>query len=104
MISDTILLLSSPGLKLEGRTTLSIDTGTHVDIDPYMTDAFWLRKFAQNLTKREHVNLPFPKEGMDLESGIFGRLIEVVFDTETVETALTSEQRVLYTLADIDEL
>lgn len=31
-------------------------------------------------------------------------LIEAVFDAETMETALHSEQRVLYTLADIDEL
>lgn len=65
-VSSTILLMSSPGLKTEGRPTLTIDTKTHVDIDPCMTDAFWLRKFAQNLTKREHVNPPFPKEGVQI--------------------------------------
>lgn len=46
----------------------------------------------------------FPKKVWHSNVEFSGRLIEVVFDTETVETALTSEQRVLYTLADIDEL
>ena len=61
--SDTILLLSNPGFKGAGRPILTVDTKTHVDIDPYMTDAFWLRRFAENLTKREHVNPPFPEGG-----------------------------------------
>ena len=69
-----------------------------------MTDALWLRKFAQNLTRREHVNPPFPRESVQRRGPAVRRLIEAVFDEETVEIALTSEQRVLYTLADVDEL
>jgi hypothetical protein len=51
-----------------------------------MSDALWLRALAQRLTKIEHVNPPFP----------YG-----VFDIEAAETA---EVRILYNLADIDEL
>lgn len=46
----------------------------------------------------------FPMEVWNSKVEWFVRLIEAVFDTESVETGLTSEQRVLYTLADIDEL
>jgi len=60
--SDTILLLSNPGFKGDRRPTLSIGTETHVDVDPHMSDAYWLRSFAQRLIKREHVNQPFPED------------------------------------------
>ncbi len=61
--SDTILLLSNPGFKDDTKPTLSINTETHIDVDPHMSDAYWLRGFAQRLTKREHVNQPFPENG-----------------------------------------
>lgn len=60
--SDTILLLSNPCFKGDRKPTLSIGTETHVDVDPHMSDAYWLRGFAQRLTKREHVNQPFPED------------------------------------------
>ena len=62
-VSDTILLLSNPTFKEGRKPTLSIGTETHVDVDPHMADAYWLRGFAQRLTKREHVNQPFPEDG-----------------------------------------
>ena len=34
-----------------------------MDVDPFMIDAYWLRGHAQRLTKREHVNQPFPEGG-----------------------------------------
>ena len=61
--SDTVLLLSNPGFKDDRKPTLSIGTETHIDVDPHMSDAVWLRGFAQKMTKREHVNQPFPEDG-----------------------------------------
>ncbi|KAF6232815.1 hypothetical protein HO173_009029 [Letharia columbiana] len=83
--SYTVLLITRPGLYGDGRPLLSLTNNTHVDVDPCMTDAYWLRGHAQRLTKREHVNQPFP---------------EGVFD---VEEAAESELRIVFTLADIDE-
>ena len=64
--SNTILLITRPGLYGEGRPLLSLTNDTFVDVDPCMTDANWLRGHAQRLTKREHVNQPFPAGGMRL--------------------------------------
>ena len=64
--SYTILLITRPGLYGEGRPLLSLTNNTHVDVDPCMTDAYWLRGHAQRLTRREHVNPPFPEGGMYL--------------------------------------
>ena len=61
--SNTILLLSNPGLKGQGRPTITVEQNTYVDVDPFMADAFWLRSFGQSLTKREHVNPAFPENG-----------------------------------------
>ena len=59
--SYTVLLITQPDFKAERRPTLSLNDKTFVDIDPLMTDADWLRGYAQRLTKREHVNQPFPE-------------------------------------------
>ncbi|MCJ1298884.1 hypothetical protein MMC08_001675 [Hypocenomyce scalaris] len=83
--SSTVLLVSKPALKEYTRPNLSLTAGTRVEVDPAMADAEWLRKYAQNLTKREHVNPPYPK-GM--------------FDVEQFKE---SQVRMLFTLADIDE-
>lgn len=64
--SYTVLLITRPGLYGDGRPLLSLTNNTHVDVDPCMTDAYWLRGHAQRLTKREHVNQPFPEGGMCL--------------------------------------
>ena len=61
--SNTILLLSNPGLKAQGKPTITVGQKTYVEVDPFIADAFWLRNFGQSLTKREHVNPPFPKDG-----------------------------------------
>ena len=60
--SNTILLISGAGFKSEQRPSITINTGSSVEIDPDMRDAVWLRDFAQKLTKREHVNQPFPEK------------------------------------------
>lgn len=59
--SHTILLLTKPGFKDDRRPTITLERKTHVDVDPCMADAEWLRNFAQRLTRREHVNPPFPE-------------------------------------------
>ncbi|KAF2259306.1 hypothetical protein CC78DRAFT_74412 [Lojkania enalia] len=83
--SYTILLISNPSWRIDRMAFLSLNANTRLDVDPDMNDAVWLRSFAQRLTKKEHVNPPFP---------------DGVFDTEAAETASV---RILYNLADIDE-
>ena len=99
--SYTILLITRPGFHDEGRPLLSLNSDTYVDVDPCMTDAYWLRGHAQWLTKREHVNQPFPEGGMCLDRMAKVRLMGTVFDAEE---AAESELRIMFTLADIDEL
>ncbi|KAL8971056.1 MAG: hypothetical protein Q9183_001232, partial [Haloplaca sp. 2 TL-2023] len=57
----TILLLSSPGLRADKGPTLSINFATQVDVNPHIKDAEWLRSYAQRVTMREAVNVPFPQ-------------------------------------------
>lgn len=84
---------------------LSLNASTRVDVDPDMNDALWLRSLAQRLIKREHVNPPWPDGSESLESlrveDHFADKTALVFDTQAAETAPV---RILYTLADIDEL
>lgn len=61
--SHTILLLSNPAFRSEKRPLLCVNSSTHVDVDPCMTDTEWLRRFAQSLTTKEAVNIPFPERG-----------------------------------------
>jgi hypothetical protein len=84
--SHTVLLISRPGWRIDRSTNLTLNANTTVDVDPNMSDALWLRALGQRLTKTEHVNPPF----------LYG-----VFDIEATERA---EVRILYNLADIDEL
>ena len=64
--SYTILLITRPGFSSDGKQELTLLNDTYVDVDPCMTDAYWLRGHAQRLTKREHVNQPYPESGMFL--------------------------------------
>lgn len=73
--SHTILLLTNPGFKDNRRPTIILESKTHVDVDPCMADAEWLRNFAQRLTKREHVNPPFPENCM--LHGLLKEMLEV---------------------------
>lgn len=62
--SHTILLISQPGFRVGKKPVLCLSPNTHVDVDPSMADAEWLRGFAQRLTTKEMVNIPFPEGGM----------------------------------------
>ena len=100
--SYTVLLISYPELKNDRGPILSLRNGTYMNVDPLITDATWLRRYALGLTKKEHVNHPFPEDS-EPRDRIFSptRLIHPAFD---LETALSAEIRILFTLADIDEL
>lgn len=64
--SSTVLLISNPGWRIDHRAWISLTSDTCVEVDPCISDADWLRGFAQGLTKREHVSPPFPEEGMPI--------------------------------------
>ena len=74
--SQTILLITSAAFRDGGRPGISMTSTTQVEVDPYTPDVEWLRAFAQRMTKKEHVNPPFPEDGMRAFSNI------LVQDTE----------------------
>ncbi|KAI4932948.1 hypothetical protein J4E85_003351 [Alternaria conjuncta] len=84
--SETVLLISNPGWRIDKMAKLTISGNSRVDIDPDMGDARRLRALAQRLTKKEHVNPPFPIAD------------DVVDDFENAAV------RALYTLADVDDV
>jgi hypothetical protein len=81
--SKTVLLLSNPGWRIEKTAKLSLNANSRIDIDPDLGDARRLRALAQRLTKKDHVNPPFPD-----------------VDVSSFETAPV---RALFTLADVDD-
>lgn len=81
--SQTILLISNPGWRIEKTAKLSLNGNSRIDIDPDLSDAHRLRALARRLTKKEHVNPPFPNVD--------------------VSDYATAPVRALFTLADIDE-
>lgn len=87
------------------RPALSLTAETHVEIDPAIWDARWLREYARNLTKRDHVNPPYPENGMLRGRCFSGVRLEVLMITVfDVDHFKRSQIRILFTLADIDEL
>jgi hypothetical protein len=85
--SGTILLFSNPSFRLEYRgASIGVSHATMVDVDPEFSDAEWLRKYAASQNKKESVDQTFPEDIWD------------------VDAAVTGKVRVLFTIADIDEL
>jgi len=84
--SKTVLLISNPGWRIEKLVRLALSGNSRIDIDPDMGDARRLRALAQKLTKKEHVNPPFP-----------------IADS-LVDDFKTAAIRALYTLADVDDV
>jgi hypothetical protein len=83
--SSTILLITNPGWRIDRRAYINLTANTMIDIDPVMPDADWLRNFAQRITRRDHVNPPFPY---------------ATFDFEAMAEA---QNQILYTFSDLDE-
>jgi hypothetical protein len=101
--SWTILLMSRPGWRFDKGNWLSMTPSTRIEVDPDMADTDWLRQFAQRLTRRDSVNQPFPNGG-NLKS----RICEIALNSSRVsvfdmQTISESSQRILFTLADVDE-
>jgi hypothetical protein len=80
--SHTILLISSPGWRIDATAKLSLNAASRLDIDPDFPCARRLRSLASRLTKKEHVNPAFP-----------------AVDTSRFETASV---RALWRLAELD--
>jgi hypothetical protein len=85
---STTLLFSSPGFRVEPHRhgTLGLMHHTFVDIDPDFADAQWLRNYAASLRRKKGVKQEFP---------------EGIWD---VDVAVNGIHRVLFTIADVDEL
>ena len=60
--SQTILLITNPGLHNGRGQNICLNNATLVDINPQMTDAERLRDYAEGSTKRDHVNQAFPDD------------------------------------------
>ena len=84
--SKTVLLISNPGWRIEKIAKLTLNGNSRVHVDPNMRDARLLRALAQRLTKKEHVNPPFPLTAAVVED----------FEHAAVKA--------LYTLADVDNV
>jgi len=83
--SHTVLLIASPGWRIDRTAKLSLNANTQLYIDPNMAEARYVRALAQRLTKKEHVNPPFPSD---------------IFDVEEAENAAV---KVLFKLSEVDE-
>ncbi|KAE9988033.1 hypothetical protein EG327_003557 [Venturia inaequalis] len=83
--SKTILFISSPGWRIDRRTYISLTSSTLIDIDPNISDAEWLRTYAERLTRHTNINPPFPYKSFDLQ------------------TARESENQILFTFAELDQ-
>jgi hypothetical protein len=67
--SETVLMITNPKWSLGGkRVNLSVNGNTIFDINPTIEDTEWLRGFAVRLTKKQHINPPFPYNGMTRDS------------------------------------
>lgn len=86
--SETILLIANPGFKVEqwGKSSLGMTHATMVDIDPIFRDADWLRKHVTTLKKKENVKQEFPDNVWDIDTATNGLI------------------RILFTIADVDDL
>ena len=73
------------------------------DVDPMISDAFWLRGYAQRMTKREHINPPFPDDGISAVWITFREANVFITAFDFVGFA-NSKSKALFTFAELDEL
>jgi hypothetical protein len=102
---ETVLLISRPGWRTQRQTWLSVTTYTTVEVDPdLIPDAAWLKNFVQRMTRRDHLNPPFPnncKLPLPFLYLIYHSNILTVFNFQSF---LQSTNKMLYSLAEVDEL
>ncbi|KAH6665918.1 hypothetical protein F5X68DRAFT_250020 [Plectosphaerella plurivora] len=77
----TILLLTSPKWKpwnrptdsaSEAKGSIALDHRTLVEVDPDFEDAAWLRRWAENRTKKDVISLKFPSYLWDVDAAMNG--------------------------------
>jgi hypothetical protein len=104
---STVLLISNANWKPSSRRA-NINSRTIIEVEPDITEADRLRRFADNVTAL--VNPPWPDGGKSRSSALISRFKSPcpllmhklkVFD---VEEFTSSPLRVKYTLKDIDDL
>ncbi|KEQ96193.1 hypothetical protein AUEXF2481DRAFT_4437 [Aureobasidium subglaciale EXF-2481] len=83
--SQTVLLITSPGLNVSHKNWLALASDTFIDVDPDISGATTLRTFAGRMIRRQSVNSVFPHEEYD--AWVMTR----------------PNEHVLYTLADVDD-
>ncbi|KAF8460287.1 hypothetical protein BDZ91DRAFT_851657 [Kalaharituber pfeilii] len=84
---ETILLLTNPKVKLwNNKPQITIGKSTLIEVEPDIKDAKWLRDYVQRTFRRPALKYEFPENGFDWDA------------------KLTASTRVLYNLAEIDEL
>lgn len=74
--SWTVLLITGPSLYSVHKPSITIRAHTFVEVDPNTSDAAWMRRFAQRLTKRNHVNPTLPFTGK-ISANPLGARLEV---------------------------
>lgn len=81
-----LLLTNTTVTDWKGTKQLAMGKKALVDVDPELRDSIWLRSFAKKQLRSQAVGTPFPGED--------------VFEWEKE----LSGTRILYSLADVDEL
>lgn len=76
--SSTVLLFTNAACRVDRGVWMSLTANTFVDVDPDIPDATWLRRFAHELTRRQHVNPAFPFECEYSDSSLFIRAMVAV--------------------------
>lgn len=61
--SKSVLLITSPTYNTVQKNSLSLSAVSLVEVDPDVPDATWLRRYAERLAKKRHVNQAFPPGG-----------------------------------------
>ncbi|KAI5273899.1 hypothetical protein E4T47_02819 [Aureobasidium subglaciale] len=101
--SQTVLLITSPGLNISHKNWLALASDTFIDVDPDIPGATTLRTFAGRMIKRQHVNHDFPHEGTACYMSCVSRALSHVFPEYDAWVMTRPNEHVLYTLADIDD-
>lgn len=84
--SETILLFLNPNFRNEAHgCSLGLSHATMVDVDPDFPDAEYIRKYAVSLNKKESMDQTFPEDLWDIDA------------------TMTAANRILFTIADVDD-
>jgi hypothetical protein len=75
--SKTVLMITNPGWNMGGKQLgLSVKGHTMIDVDPAIDDAEWLRGFATRISRKQHINAPFPDDSRSLHACRLGLMMQ----------------------------